>query len=441
MKNKGRFMNKFKKTIATALACALVFGPASKVLADEDTSNQSLFNILTNDIIENQEEKSETPNEQVIKDYENDPLYKEEFDSRYNLLEKILVAKELREIDETPYIDLANKKVATKEDLEKALKDLEEKINTANEKVAIDVDIDGLHKAVEDYILYGKLFFLDSLNKKDIKNLYLFYEATVNSYTFTRANDEEKKPLMPTLEKIYDYILEIDGKVKEKIEISEEDKEKTSELINNLEKLLENKIKEDPKHESTKVEKTAFLTGGEEVDGTLNENSAFYKSEREGIKEAYKNLPESQRTFLDNINTNNNDYIEDSEIEANGQYTLPLEDDNFIKPFYGKPEGNKEKTVEMESKEVEGEKSKTSTSQTATTAQNPNSTTPPETVTLSQGENTPGTEKDKKEDAPTTLTNPASQVKTGIKGIGYLGIVLVVAIIAFVVLNKKKEKK
>lgn len=437
MENKGRFMNKFKKTIATALTCALVFGPASKVLADEDTSNQSLFNILTNDMIENQEEKSENPNEVVVKDYENDPIYKEEFDSRYKLLEKILVAKELNEIDENPYIDLANKKAATKEDLEKALKDLEEKINTADEKVAIDVDIDGLHKDVEDYILYGKLFFLDSLDKKDIKNLYLFYEATVNSYTFTRANDEEKKPLMPTLEEIYDYILEIDGKVKEKIEISEEDKEKTSELINNLEKLLENKIKEDPKHESTKVEKTAFLTGGEEVDGTLNENSAFYKSEREGIKEAYKKLSAKQRKYLDNINQDNSDDISEEEINTAGDYSLPLEGaGKFIEPFL---KGQEEKNVEVSSKEVEGEKSETSTTQTATTTQNPSSTTPPETVTLSQGENTPGAEKDKKEDAPTTLTRAASQVKTGIKSIGYLGIILVVAIIAFVVLNKKKE--
>ena len=439
MKNKGRSMNKFKKTIATALACALVFGPASKVLADEDTSNQSLFNILTNDIIENQEERSENPNEVINKDYENDPIYKEEFDSRYKLLEKILVAKELNEIDEKPYIDLTNKKAATKDDLENALKDLEEKINTADEKVAIDVDIDGLHKDVEDYILYGKLFFLDSLDKKDIKNLYLFYEATVNSYTFTRANDEEKKPLMPTLEEIYDYILEIDGKVKEKIEISEEDKEKTSELINNLEKLLEDKIKEDPKHESTKVEKTAFLTGGEEVDGTLNEYSAFYKSEREGIKEAYKKLSAKQREYLDNINQDNSDDISEEEINAAGDYSLPLEGaGKFIEPFL---KGQEEKNVEVSSKEVEGEKSETSTTQTATTTQNPSSTTPPETVTLSQGENTPGAEKDKKEDAPTTLTNPASQVKTGIKGIGYLGIVLIIAIIAFVVLNKKKEKK
>ena len=61
----------------------------------------------------------------------------------------------------------------------------------------------------------------------------------------------------------------------------------------------------------------------------------------------------------------------------------------------------------------------------------------PETFTLSQGENTPGV---KSEDAPTLLTKPASQVKTGIKGVGYLGSVLVGAIIAFVVLSKKKEK-
>ena len=60
-----------------------------------------------------------------------------------------------------------------------------------------------------------------------------------------------------------------------------------------------------------------------------------------------------------------------------------------------------------------------------------------ETVTLSQGENTPGV---KSEDAPTLLTKPASQVKTGIKAVGNLGIVLVVAINAFVVLSKKKEK-
>lgn len=436
-------MIKFKKTFATALTLALVFGVGSKAFADEDTG--SLFNILTTDIAENQEDKSQEGEKAKANNYETDPSYKEEFDARFNLYERIILAKEMGNIEIDGFIDILNKKAATKEDLEKSLGEINKLIDESDEKIALDLDIDGVKRNVRDYILYGKLFFLDNLDKKDIKNLYLFYEATVNSYTFTRSSDEEKKPLMPTLEEIYDYILEIDEKVKGKIEISEEDKTKTNDLINKLEKALEEKIKENANTESTEVEKTSYQTGGEEVDGELNEDSAFYKSDREGIKDAYKNLPLSQRTFLDNINTNNDDYVDDEEIKANGEYTLPLEDDNFLKPFYGNPDKEEKKSVELESKEVASETKKEEPSKEATTtAPNPNSSNPPETVTLSQGENTQGTEEKeevKKEDAPTLLTRAASQVKTGIKSIGYLGIILVVAIIAFVVLNKKKEDK
>ena len=95
--------------------------------------------------------------------------------------------------------------------------------------------------------------------------------------------------------------------------------------------------------------------------------------------------------------------------------------------------------MEVNTTEVAGTSTQTTSqpAQTPTTPQNPAGGVP-ETVTLSQGENTPGV---KSEDAPTLLTKPASQVKTGIKGIGYLGIVLVAAIIAFVALSKKKDKK
>ena len=386
-------MTKFKKTFATALTLALVFGVGSKAFADEDTD--SLFNILTTDIAENQEDKSQEGEKDKDNNYETDPAYKEEFDARFNLYQRIILAKEMGNIEIDGFIDILNKKAATKEDLEKALVEINKLIDESDEKIALDLDIDGVKRDVRDYILYGKLFFLDNLDKKDIKNLYLFYEATVNSYTFTRSSDEEKKPLMPVLEEIYDYILEIDEKVKGKIEITEEDKTKTNDLINKLEKALEEKIKENANTESTEVEKTSYQTGGDEVDGELNEDSAFYKSEREGIKDAYTNLDK--------------------------------------------------KSVELESKEVASETSKEEPSKEATTtAPNPNSSNPPETVTLSQGKNTQGTEEKeevKKEDAPPLLTRAASQVKTGIESIGYLGIILVVAIIAFVVLNKKKEDK
>ncbi len=428
-------MNKFKKTLATALACALIFGTGSKALADEANKTLSLFEILTSG-----ENKSPSPEKKDDKDtkpsYESDPVYQEEFKARYDLYNKILIAKELKEVDETKFIDILNKKAATKEDLEKATEELSKLIDSADEKVALDLDVEGVKKDVKAYILHGKLFFLDKLDKKDIKNLYLFYEATVNSYGLARASEDEKKAITPVLEDIYNYILEIDGKVKTNREITEEDKVKTQDLIEKLAKTIEDNAKEDFTHQSTKIEKTSFLTSGGQVDGTLNENSAFYKSDRPGIKEAYSKLPESQRTFLDNINTNNDGYIEDSEIEANGQYTLPLDDNSFIKPFYGKPEGN---NVEVNTTEVAGTSTQTTSqpAQTPTTPQNPAGGVP-ETVTLSQGENTPGV---KSEDAPTLLTKPASQVKTGIKGIGYLGIVLIAAIIAFVALSKKKDQK
>ncbi|MBP2016216.1 DNA topoisomerase 2-like domain-containing protein [Anaerococcus degeneri] len=428
-------MNKFKKTLATALACALILGTGSKALADEANKTPSLFEILVSG-----ENKTPSPEKKDDKEtkpsYENDPAYQEEFKARYDLYNKILIAKDLREVDVTKFIDILNKKAAKNEDLEKVTEELSKQIEAANEKIALDLDVEGVKKDVKAYILHGNLFFLDKLDKKDIKNLYLFYESTVNSYGLARASEEEKKAITPVLEDIYNYILEIDEKVKTGKEITEEDKTKTQDLIEKLAKTIGENAKEDLSHQSTKIEKTKFLTSGNQVDGTLNENSAFYKSQRSGIKEAYQKLKEDQRTFLDNINTNNDDYIEDSEIKANGQYTLPLDDNNFIKPFYGKPEGN---NVEVSSSEVAGQTNQTTSqpAQTPTTPQNPAGDVP-ETVTLSQGENTQGV---KSEDAPTLLTKPASQVKTGIKGVGYLGIVLVVAIIAFVVLSKKKEDK
>lgn len=428
-------MNKFKKTLATALACALIFGTGSKAFADEANKTPSLFEILTSS-----EKKAQSPEkneEKTTKEsYESDPAYQEEFKARFDLYNKILIAKELKEVDETKFIDILNKKAATKEDLEKATEELSQQIDASGEKVALDLDVEGVKKDVKAYILQGKLFFLDKLDKKDIKNLYLFYESTVNSYGLKRASEAEKNAITPCLEEIYNYILETDKKVKAGIEITELDKTRTQDLIEKLDKTLEENAKKDFSHQSTNLVKTSFLTSGNQVDGTLNENSAFYKSDRPGIKEAYSKLPESQRTFLDNINTNNDGYIEDSEIEANGEYTLPLDDNSFIKPFYGKPEGN---NVEVNTTEVAGTSTQTTSqpAQTPTTPQNPAGGVP-ETVTISQGQNEQGV---KSEDAPTLMTKAASQVKTGIKGVGYLGIVLVGAIIAFVVLSKKKEEK
>lgn len=430
-------MTKFKKTFATALAFALVIGANTCAHADEEVKNPSLFEILTSDT-DNTQSKENKKEIEDKEDFEKDPAYQEEFKARFDLYNKVLIAKELEEVDETGYIDILNKKAASKEDLEKALADLSEKIEDSDEKIALDLDIEGVKADVKDYILTGKLFFLDKLDKKDIKNLYLFYEATVNSYNFKNANEDAKKALTPTLQEIYDYILEVDKKVKANAQITEDDKEKTAELIEKLSKDLEENAKENANHQSMSIEKTSFLTGGNEIDGTLNEDSAFYKSDKPEIKEAYQKLSASQRTYIDQINADNNDSISEEEIKAAGDYNLPLEGaGEFIKPFLKSPDGN---NVEVSSTEVAGTSTQTTSqpAQTPTTPQNPSGGVP-ETVTLSQGENTQGTKQSA--DTDTLLTRPASQVKTGIKGIGYLAIILVAAIIAFVVLGKKKKEE
>ena len=79
----------------------------------------------------------------------------------------------------------------------------------------------------------------------------------------------------------------------------------------------------------------------------------------------------------------------------------------------------------------------------ATTPPNPQAGTP-ETVTISQGESAVGTantEDKKEEEKPSTYTTAAGQVKTGIKGVGYLGIVLIIALAAYFVLAKKKKEE
>lgn len=452
-RNKRKIMKNLKKTFAGLLALGLVIGGANQAFASENTEKQStsIFEILTTSGKKSDDKNQNTNEKNDEKSYQEDSEYIEEFNSRYDLYEKIILAKEMGNIEIDKFIDVLNKKAATKEDLAKTLEELNKLIDESDEKIAIDLDVDALKENVKDYILYGKLFFADKLDKSDIKNLYLFYEATVNSYTYTKGADEVKKSFNPTLEEIYNYILEIDKKVEEKIEITDDDKKKTSEYFDKLTNLINDSKENILKFETTSLNRDGYLSDANTENEKINENSAFYKSERAGIKEAYENLEPNQRVYLDNINTNNDDYIEDSEIEADGQYTLPLDDNNFIKPFYGKPEENKEenkeeeKSAEVTSTESQNQgTSQESQSQTpATTPQNPQGEKP-ETVTLSQGENTVGTEEkkeeEKEEEKPTLLTKAASQVKTGIKGVGYLGIILIIALAVYFVMVKKKKE-
>lgn len=450
-------MNKFKKTLATALALGLVFGQIPMAMADENKEQSpALFEILTADgadekdkaekLEENTENegKEEPTNEE--NPYESDPTYKDEFDARYALYEKVEHARHIGEVDESKFIDILNKKEAGKEDLEKATAELSKLIDQASEKVALDLDIEAMKEDVRDYILYGKLFYGDKLDKSDIKNLYLAYEAAINSYSYAKSDDEVKKDLNPGFEEVYNYILEVDKKVEEKTEITEEDKKKTSELFEKLAETTRANKEKNLIYESTDLKGTSFLADSDENDGDeINKESPFYTSDRPGIKEAYEKLDAKQRAFLDKINTEEDDYITEAEITEGG-YSLPLEGaSEFIEPFLEDPEEDTEKEAEKEKKaeisstevanETENETSKDQTPATST-PDNPQSGTP-ETVTISKGDGDKNT--GDKEEKNTSYTTAASQVRTGIKGVGYLGIILIIALGTYFVMVKKKK--
>ena len=450
-RNKRKIMKNLKKTFAGLLALSLAIGGANKAFASDNTEKQSssIFDILTTSDKKIDTENQNTNEKKDEKSYEKDSEYQEEFKSRYDLYEKIILAKEMGNIEIDGFVDVLNKKAATKEDLEKALAELNKLIDESDNKIALDLDVDALKENVKDYILYGNLFFADKLDKSDIKNLYLFYEATVNSYRYTHGDEKVKKAFNPTLEEVYNYILEIDKKVEEKIEITDDDKKKTAELFDKLTNLINDSKENILKFETTSLNKDGYFSDASGVDDNINVNSAFYKSDRVGVKQGYIELDAQKREYLDRINTNNDDYISEEEIKADGQYSLPLEGNGeFIKPFFGNPD-EEEKTAQVTSTEVEnqeenqGASDQESQSQTpATTPQNPQGDKP-ETVTLSQGENTIGTEEkkeEKEEEKPNLLTKAASQVKTGIKGVGYLGIILIVALAAYFVMVKKKKE-
>ena len=451
-RNKRKIMKNLKKTFAGLLALGLVVGGANQAFTSENTEKEttSIFEILTTSDKKSDNKNQKDDDKKDIDSYEKDPEYIEEFKSRYDLYEKIILAKEMGDIEIDGFIDVLNKKAATKEDLENALEELNKLIDKSDNKIALDLDVDALKENVKDYILYGKLFFADKLDKSDIKNLYLFYEATVNSYTYTKGADEVKKSFNPTLEEIYNYILEIDKKVEEKIEITDDDKKKTSEYFDKLLSLIDDSKENILKLETTSLNKDGYFSDASEEDDNINVNSAFYKSDRVGVKQGYIELDAQKREYLDRINTNNDDYITEEEIKADGQYSLPLEgNSDFIRPFFGNPD-EEEKSAEVTSTEVENQEENQETNQEenqnqtpATTPQNPQGEKP-ETVTLSQGENTVGTEEkkeeEKEEEKPTLLTKAASQVKTGIKGVGYLGIILIIALAVYFVMVKKKKE-
>ncbi|MCW6702241.1 hypothetical protein NH288_09110 [Anaerococcus sp. NML200537] len=429
----------FKKTLATFMALGLFVGLCGQSFAsDDDKVANSLFQILASDVV------SDDENTELTVDFAKDPLYIEEFDARFALISKIEEARNIPSLDLTDYVKLVNTKSADKEALAAGLDSLTKLMDASGEKVAVDLDIAAIKARVNDYIIKGELFYADKLDKTDLNTLHAYYEAAINSLYYKNTSGEARKSYDDIFKEVYEYLTSANEKIKNGEALSEADKASIEDLYKKLDQVVKTNTAKPLKHESTSLRNPSYLSSGNEMkvgEDKINENSAFYKSSNPKIKEAYEKLSADQRKELDNMNTDNNDYISEDELKNDGRFTLPLDDNNFIKQFLEsevKASDSSQTTSTDQTSSTPATTTVTDNSQTTSTAPNPISGTP-ETVTIGGAEDK-SSQTDDKKDAPTN-TSSTSYVKTGIKGIAYVGIILVVAIGAFAILNKNKDKK
>ena len=429
----------FKKTLATVMAFGVFMGLCGQSFASDDNkSANSLFEILASNVV------SDDENTELSADFAKDPLYVEEFDARFALLSKIEEAKNIAGIDLTDYVKLVNTKSADKQALAAGLDSLNKLMDASGEKVAVDLDIAAIKDMVNDYIIKGELFYADKLDKTDLNTLHAYYEAAINSLYYKNASAEARKPYDGIFKEVYEYLTSANEKIKNGEALADPDKATIENLYKKLDQVVKTNTAKPLKHESTSLRNPSYLSSSNEMkvgEDNINVNSAFYKSSNPKIKEAYEKLSADQRKELDNMNTDNNDYISEEEIKKDGRFTLPLDDNNFIKQFLEsevKASDSSQTTSTDQTSSTPATSTVTDNSQTASTAPNPISGTP-ETVTIGGAEDKSQNADDKK-DAPTN-TSSTSYVKTGIKSIAYVGIILVIALGAYAILNKNKDKK
>ena len=463
--SKGSIMRiNFKKTLATFMAFGLFVGLCGQSFAsDENIENKqtsSLFEILAGDVV------ADKATSEIKVDYADDPAFKEEFDARFALLSRIEEARNIEGLDLTEFIKLLNTKAADKNKLKDGLDSLNKLIEESGDKVAADLDIEAIKARVNDYILKGMLFYADKLDKTDVTTLHAYYEAVVGSLYYKNANEEGRKSYDETLKEIYETLTKANEKIEVGEDFTDEEKANFKDSFDKLDQMVKEKTSKPLKNETTSLRNGIYLASANEMnvsenkdgenkddENKINENSAFYKSAKTGIKEAYEKLSADQRKKLDQMNTNNDDLLSDDELKADGEFTLPLSDDHYFKPFTANVSGSSSSTDTSSSQSTTNESSTSQTTTpsttTSTSSQTPTTTAQspiggtPETVTIGGAENKSADQtkkEDDKKDAPTNTTS-TSYVKTGIKGIAYVGIILLVAIGAYTLLNKNKDKK
>ena len=471
-------IKKYSKILALSLAIGLI-APATKSFASESAIKIEEINTLENfdkasksEIAAYQnllEEKDNNINENPNLDQDLGNIAKnfgKEYKLRYDLKVNIELIKKL---DKQNFAEVIkdSEKILNSDDLEKVktqsdyLQLLISQKQADNQVALTDQETQNIGEATTAFIEEGKLFLdEDANNSEDInqaiktiqnsKNYYIADENLQAKYDKLLKVTSENKENPKANELLKEFLASSD---KENFEIPDSlNSEEESEIANQNFTAGNTESSEDKlEEESQTIENPSQATGNAASQG----ESAFLKNDKTSSK--YKELSDAQKRELDAIDTNKDGILSNEELDASANYTSDLGSDSWLYPFTEKALSESNTDGSQTDKGAENTNSEVSKD-----SENPSQEKEvPKTVTLDKETKSPeladedkakeNSEENKEEKfneteanqtvAPRENTNAASIVKTGIKSLGYVVGILIIALGAYYFLSKNQKNK
>lgn len=471
-------IKKYSKILALSLAIGLI-APTTKSFASESAIKIEEISTLENfdkasksEIAAYQnllEEKNNNLNENPNLDQDLGNIAKnfgKEYKLRYDLKVNIELIKKL---DKQNFAEVIkdSEKILNSDDLEKVkaqsdyLQLLINQKQADNQLALTDQEIQSIGEATTSFIEEGKLFLdEDANNSEDIdqaikaiqnsKNYYLADENLQAKYDKLLKVVSENKENPQTNELLKEFLASPD---KENFEIPESlNSEEESEIANqNFTAGNTSSSENNLEEESQTIENPSQATGN----AASQSESAFLKNDKTSSK--YKELSDAQKRELDAIDTNKDGKLSNEELDASANYTSDLGSDSWLYPFTEKALSESNTDGSQTDKGAENTNSEVSKD-----SENPSQEKEvPKTVTLDKETKSPeladedkakeNSEENKEEKfneteanqtvAPRENTNAASVVKTGIKSLGYVVGILIIALGAYYFLSKNQKNK
>lgn len=471
-------IKKYSKILALSLALGLI-APVAKSFASEDAIKKEEINTLENfdkasksEILAYQnllDEKNNNINENPNLNQDLENIVKnfgEEYKLRYELKANIELIKKL---DKQNFAEVIkdSEKILNSDDLEKVkaqsdyLQLLISQKETNKQVSLTDQEVRNIEIATTDFVNNGKLFANEFADDKQVTDDFI--KAIKNSKAYYLAKDSEKEKYDELIKKASTnkenpetiLILEdfINSTNKENFAIPEDlTSEDETEIAN--QKFIAGNTSEssdDLAEENQTIENPSQTTGS----AANPSESAFLKNDSTSSK--YKELSDAQKREVDAIDTNKDGEISNDELDQSANYTADLGSDSWLYPFTEKALNE----TSSDASQTDNQTQNTS-SETSTNSENPTEEKEvPKTVTIDNETKSPelndedtdtndDTEDDKEEFneteanqtvAPRENTNAASIVKTGIRGLGYIVGILIIALGAYYFLNKNQKNK